>query len=72
MLHQRTRPLPDAESYLHTSHVADLLHVYPRPSPAGPRMAGCPTSAPSAGTAATPSRRSASWPPAWPKGVRAS
>jgi hypothetical protein len=27
MLHQRTRPLPDAESFLHTSHVADLLHV---------------------------------------------
>ncbi len=29
MLHQRTRPLPDAESFLHTSHVADLLHVAP-------------------------------------------
>ena len=27
MLHQRTRPLPDAEPFLHTSHVADLLHV---------------------------------------------
>ncbi len=30
MLHQRTRPLPDAESFLHTSHVADLLHVSPK------------------------------------------
>jgi predicted site-specific integrase-resolvase len=29
MLHQRTRPLPDAESFLHPSHVADLLHVAP-------------------------------------------
>jgi predicted site-specific integrase-resolvase len=27
MLHQRTRPLPDAESFLHTSHVADIPHV---------------------------------------------
>ena len=30
MLHQRTRPLPDAESFLHTSQVADLLHVSPK------------------------------------------
>ena len=30
MLHQRTRPLPDAESFLHTSHVADILHVSPK------------------------------------------
>jgi excisionase family DNA binding protein len=30
MLYQRTRPLPDAESFLHTSHVADLLHVSPK------------------------------------------
>jgi hypothetical protein len=30
MLHQRTRPLPDAESFLHTSHVADILHVAPK------------------------------------------
>jgi excisionase family DNA binding protein len=30
MLHQRTRPVPDAESFLHTSHVADLLHVSPK------------------------------------------
>jgi excisionase family DNA binding protein len=30
MLHQRTRPLPDAESFLPTSHVADLLHVSPK------------------------------------------
>jgi predicted site-specific integrase-resolvase len=29
MLHQRTRPLPDAESFPHTSQVADLLHVSP-------------------------------------------
>ncbi len=29
MLHQRTRPLPDAESLLHTSQLADLLHVSP-------------------------------------------
>ena len=29
MLHQRTRPLPDAESFMHTSQVADLLHVFP-------------------------------------------
>ena len=30
MLHQRTRPLPDAEPFLHPSHVADLLHVSPK------------------------------------------
>ncbi len=30
MLHQRTRPLPDAEPFLHTSHVANLLHVSPK------------------------------------------
>jgi hypothetical protein len=30
MLHQRTRPLPDAEPFLHPSHVADLLHVCPK------------------------------------------
>ena len=30
MLYQRTRPLPDAESFLHSSHVADLLHVSPK------------------------------------------
>ena len=30
MLYQRTRRTPDAESFLHTSHVADLLHVSPK------------------------------------------
>ena len=30
MLSKRTRPLPDAESFLHTSQVADLLHVSPK------------------------------------------
>jgi predicted site-specific integrase-resolvase len=30
MLSKRTRPLPDAESFLHTSHVADILHVSPK------------------------------------------
>ena len=30
MLHQRTRPLPDAEPFLHPSHLADLLHVAPK------------------------------------------
>ena len=30
MLHQRTRPLPDAEVFLHPSHVADILHVSPK------------------------------------------
>ncbi len=30
MLHQPTRPLPDAESFLPTSQVADLLHVSPK------------------------------------------
>jgi excisionase family DNA binding protein len=30
MLHQRTRPLPDAEPFHSTSHVADLLHVSPK------------------------------------------
>jgi predicted site-specific integrase-resolvase len=30
MLHQRTRPLPDAESFLHTRHVDDILHVSPK------------------------------------------
>jgi excisionase family DNA binding protein len=29
MLYQRTRPLSDAESFLHTSQVADILHVFP-------------------------------------------
>ena len=30
MHYQRTRPLPDAESFLHTSQVADILHVLPK------------------------------------------
>jgi excisionase family DNA binding protein len=30
MLYQRTRPLPDAKSFLHTSQVADILHVSPK------------------------------------------
>ena len=30
MRYQRTRPLPDAESFLHRSHVADLPHVSPK------------------------------------------
>jgi excisionase family DNA binding protein len=30
MLHQRTRPLPDAESFLPTSQLADLLHLSPK------------------------------------------
>jgi excisionase family DNA binding protein len=30
MLHQRTRPLPDAEAFLPTSHLADLLHLSPK------------------------------------------
>jgi hypothetical protein len=30
MLHQRTRPLPDAESFPHTSQLADILHVSPK------------------------------------------
>jgi predicted site-specific integrase-resolvase len=30
MLSKRTRPLPDAESFLHTIHVADLLHIFPK------------------------------------------
>jgi hypothetical protein len=30
MLHQRTRPLPDAEAFLQPSQVADLLHVAPK------------------------------------------
>jgi excisionase family DNA binding protein len=30
MLYQRTRPLPDAESFLHPSQVADILHVSPK------------------------------------------
>ena len=29
MLYQRTRPLPDAESFPHSSQVADILHVFP-------------------------------------------
>jgi predicted site-specific integrase-resolvase len=28
---QRTRPPPDAEPFPHPSHVADLLHVAPKP-----------------------------------------
>jgi hypothetical protein len=39
MLHQRTRPLPDAEPFLHTSHVADIPHVSPK-TIAGWAMAG--------------------------------
>jgi excisionase family DNA binding protein len=30
MLYQRTRPLPDAEPFLSTSQVADILHVSPK------------------------------------------
>jgi excisionase family DNA binding protein len=30
MHNQRTRPLPDAEPFLFTSQVADLLHVSPK------------------------------------------
>jgi DNA-binding transcriptional MerR regulator len=30
MLHQRTRPVPDAEPFLPTSHVADILYVSPK------------------------------------------
>ena len=30
MHHQRTRPTPDAESFLYTSQVADILHVSPK------------------------------------------
>ena len=30
MLYQRTRPLPDAEPFPHSSQVADLLHVSPK------------------------------------------
>ena len=30
MLHQRTRPLPDAEPFLHPSHLADILHLSPK------------------------------------------
>jgi excisionase family DNA binding protein len=30
MQHQRTRPVPDAEAFLLTSQVADLLHVSPK------------------------------------------
>ena len=30
MLSKRTRPLPDAESFLHTSQVTDILHVFPK------------------------------------------
>ena len=30
MLHQRTRPLPDAEPFLHPSQAADLGHVSPK------------------------------------------
>jgi predicted site-specific integrase-resolvase len=30
MLHQRTRPWPDAESFPHPSQLADLLHVSPK------------------------------------------
>ena len=41
MLHQRTRPLPDAEPFLHTSHVADILPRLPqdhRPLGQGDRL----------------------------------
>jgi excisionase family DNA binding protein len=30
MLSKRTRLLPDAESFLHSSQVADILHVSPK------------------------------------------
>jgi hypothetical protein len=30
MHYQRTRPWPDAEPFLHPSHVADLLHGSPK------------------------------------------
>ena len=44
--------------YLRTAQVAELLHVSPRRSAAGPRRACCPTSAPWAATDATPTGRS--------------
>jgi DNA-binding transcriptional MerR regulator len=30
MLHQRTRPVPDAEPFLSTSQLADILHLSPK------------------------------------------
>jgi predicted site-specific integrase-resolvase len=30
MLSKRTRPLPDGESFLHTSQLADIPHVSPK------------------------------------------
>jgi hypothetical protein len=30
MLHQRTRPAPDAEPFHSTSHVADIPHISPK------------------------------------------
>jgi excisionase family DNA binding protein len=30
MLYKRTRPVPDAEPFLSTSQVADILHVSPK------------------------------------------
>ena len=30
MLHQRTRPMPDAEPFPSTSHAAHILHVSPK------------------------------------------
>jgi predicted site-specific integrase-resolvase len=30
MLHQRTRPAPDAEPFHSTSQVADILHISPK------------------------------------------
>jgi DNA-binding transcriptional MerR regulator len=30
MLHQRTRPVPDAEPFLSTSHVGHILHISPK------------------------------------------
>ena len=72
MLHQRTRPLPDAEPFLHTSHVADLLHALPQDHRPLGQGAACPTSAPSVATAATPSQAIRQLAASLAQGVRAS
>ena len=60
MRHQSVRPASSTATYLRTSQVADLLPRLAQDGlPLGHGRQSCHSSAPSAGTAATPSVRSA-------------
>ena len=52
---QSPRPAPSSASFLRSAEVAAILQVSPKTIVRWANKAGSPTSAPSAGTAATPS-----------------